>query len=352
MKQEVKDSIEKDAEVLADKYINGMDYATLWKTLMRTGVKQRFQQLRQEFFMKIATDGKRLYRGYDDLDRIIIHSKVFELLEKDFPEVKNLVKLEILPDDTFKHYVYATPDDGIYIEYFVNVDNPMRPEAVREILGTDANVDASCSSYEAMLELLKLVPDEDDEEGGESSMVSKRTTLHLILVGEGSVNANGEKTVTPDNYPAIIKHELTHACMFELCCLIKNNKEEFRTPITWSDEELVKWGEDLQTLYDVLTNKDDEVAMYFQEFVSEFMMYESDEQTKEKNPVEESRVPKTSKPDAKPRVTYRTLTPLDRFEETLEKYEDRYQSAYETIITALRPFYDNYDEFLSDCKMG
>lgn len=351
MNQEVKESIEKDAEILTDKYVNGLDYANLWKTLMRTGVKQRFSQLRQEFFMKIATDGKRLFRGQDDLDRIIIHSKVFELLEKDFPEAKNIVKMEILPDDTFKHYAYATPDDGIYIEYFVNVDNAMRPEAIRAIFGEDASVDASCSSYEATLELLKLVPD-DNESGEESSMVSKRTTLHIILVGEGSVNANGEKSITPDNYPSIIKHELTHACMFELCSLINNDKESFRTPITWTDAELIKWNEDLQTLYDVLRDKENKDAMYFREFVSEFIMYESDEQTKEKNPVEESRVPKTSKPDAKPRVTYHTLTPLDRFEDTLEKYDDDYQKAYEKIITALRPFYDAYDEFLSDCKMG
>lgn len=350
MNQEVKESIEKDAEVLADKYISGLDYANLWKTFMRTGVKQRFSQLRQEFFMKIATDGKRLFRGQDDLDRIIIHSKVFELLEKDFPEAKNIVKMEILPEDTFKHYAYATPDDGIYIEYFVNVDNAMRPEAIREIFGEDNDVDAACLSYEAMLELLNLVPDDGSDE--DPSTVSKRTTLHVILVGEGSVNANGEKTITPDNYPAIIKHELTHACIFELRSLIRNNKADFRTPITWTDAELIKWNEDLQALYDVLEDKESKDAEYFREFISEFLMYESDEQTKEKNPVEESRVPKTSKPDAKPRVTYRTLTPLDRFEDTLEKYEDGYQKAYEKIIEALRPFYDNYDEFLSECKMG
>ena len=351
MKQEVKDSIEQDANVLADKYVSGLDYAGLWKTLMRTGIKQRFSQLRQDFFMKIATDGKMLFRGYDDLDRIIIHSKVFELLEKNFPEVKNIVKQEILPEDTFKHYAYTTPDDGIYIEYFVNVDNGMRPEAVRAIFGKEEDVDASCSSYEAMMELLKLVPD-DAENEEESSMVSKRTTLHVILVGEGSTNAKGEKTVTPDNYPGIVKHELTHACLFELCSLISHSPESFRTPITWTDAELIKWGEDLHHLHDVLRDKQNDDAMYFREFVSEFLMYESDEQTKEKNPVEESRVPKTSKPDAKPRVTYRTLTPLDRFEEALGRYDEDYQKAYEKIIAALRPFYDDYDEFLGDCKMG
>lgn len=350
MKQEVKESIEKDTDALADKYIDGLDYAALWKTLMRTGIKQRFQQLRQEFFMKIATDGKRLFKGHSDLDRIIIHSKVFELLEEKFPEVKNIVKMEILPDDTFKHYAYATPDDGIYIEYFVNVDEAMRPEAIREIFGDDIKVDASCSSYEATLELLNLEPDESDPDD-EPHMISKKTTLHVILVGEGSLNSNGEKSITPDNYPAVIKHELTHACIFELCCLINDNYG-FRTPITWTDEELINWGKDLQALYDVLQNKDDKQASYFREFVSEFLMYESDEQTKEKNPVEESRVPKTSKPGAKPRVTYRTLTPLDRFEETLEKYDTEYQTVYEKIIAALRPFYDNYDEFLTDCKMG
>ena len=49
----------------------GLDYAKLWKTLMRTGLKQRFSQVRSEFFMKLARDGVRKFKGIDDIEHII-----------------------------------------------------------------------------------------------------------------------------------------------------------------------------------------------------------------------------------------------------------------------------------------
>ena len=46
--------------------VQGLDYAKLWRTLLRLGIKQRFSQVRAEFFMKIATDGPVKYKGQED----------------------------------------------------------------------------------------------------------------------------------------------------------------------------------------------------------------------------------------------------------------------------------------------
>ena len=56
----------------------GLNYASLWKTLMRTGIKQRFSLIRSEFFMKLATDGVRKFKGEEAIEDIIADSEIFK----------------------------------------------------------------------------------------------------------------------------------------------------------------------------------------------------------------------------------------------------------------------------------
>ena len=80
-------------------------------------------------------------------------------------------------------------------------------------------------------------------------------------------------------------------------------------------------------------------------------MYESDGVIKVKNPVKESKVPKNVKSDSKPKVTYRTVTPYDRFNETIDMMEDDYGKRYATIMESLRECYQDYDAFLEAIRM-
>jgi hypothetical protein len=126
--------------------------------------------------------------------------------------------------------------------------------------------------------------------------------------------------------------------------------QTLRVPATWTDKDIASWNDDLKELYRVLESKDEECEM-FKEFISDFLMYESDGQTKERNPIVESRVPKATKPDAKPRVTYRTLNPVDRFEENMDQYDEIYHDWFQLILDTLKPAYDKYDELLDDTRM-
>lgn len=334
-----------------------LDYVKLWTTLMRAGINQRFSQIRSEFFMKIATSGPKRFQGKEDLDRIVAESK--DLTE--VPEFKELLECVINPHDQFKHYYYETTDGGarFSIEYFANVDAGISKEFIDYLNSgkfpgvpkidnptSEYNIDGYCLST-----LYKNVPDdaedtEDTEDNDDTeTRINSSSTAHLIIIGEGS------NSVKPDNYPSIIKHELTHACLFELREIIKMGYYDVcRVPATWTDAEILQWRDDINMLRDVLDSGTLEGEV-FSEFVCEFLMYESDGQTKEKNPIMESRVPRTTKPDAKPKITYRTLTPLDRFEEHLEAISSKYRDKFEEIVNALRPLYDKYDEFLDSVKM-
>jgi hypothetical protein len=160
-------------------------------------------------------------------------------------------------------------------------------------------------------------------------------------------------TINPDTYPGIIKHELTHACIYETRLMFhKGYFDTFRIPGTWTDEDILNWKSDLEELCTVLDNKDKkEEYQMFIEFISDFLMFESDGQTKVKNPIVESRVPKATKPDSKSRVTYRTLTPADRFEEHLGVYDETYEEWFQLFLDRIKPLYDEYDKFLDDIKM-
>lgn len=336
-----------------------LDYAKLWTTLMRTGINQRFSQIRSEFFMKIATSGPRKYKGQEDLDKIIGESEDLSGIS----ELKELVNLAVSPDDEFKHYRYEATGNNwpdFAIEYFANVSRGISKEfvdyiadghfagisKVEDVAKRNYNIDGYCLST---LFSVDETPDESGDENAEDDAgvkISKASTLHLIIIGEGT------ETVTPDNYPSIIKHELSHACLFELREIIKLGFYDVcKVPATWTDEEILQWRDDIIMLRDVLEDTSSPEGETFSEFVCEFLMYESDGQTKEKNPVMESRVPRTTKSDAKPKVTYRTLTPLERFDEHLGAVSPRYRERFQEIVDTLRPLYDKYDEFLDSVKM-
>lgn len=80
-------------------------------------------------------------------------------------------------------------------------------------------------------------------------------------------------------------------------------------------------------------------------------MYESDGQIKVKNPTVEARSPKTVKSDAKPKVTYRNVTPFERFQEVIDTIGGNYKDIYEPILESLRSCYDDYENFLEEIRM-
>lgn len=316
-----------------------LDYVKLWRTLMRTGINQRFTQIRTEFFMRIASAGPSTFEGEEQRDEIIAGSPELTRVI-DFTE---LVKRAVSGEDKFKHYRYeTTTGDPFVIEYFANVSRGIPKEFVDYSL---ANTSSNLRDYDVDGYCLSVLL-ADDNEDAENETSDTKSTVHLIVIGEG------DDSITPDNYPEVIKHELTHACLFELMKVIERGYyETCKVPASWTDDEILQWRADLLELSDVLENHDTFEKEAFGEFVSDFLMYESDGQTKEKNPVVESRVPRTTKSDAKPKVTYRTLTPLDRFDERLGIVSERYHDAFQEIVDTLRPLYDKYDEFLDSVKM-
>lgn len=318
----------------------GLDYVSLWKTLMRTGIKQRFSQIRSEFFMKIATDGVRKFKGEEAIEDIIADSEIF----KNSPSLVEYFKKAIGSEDEFKHYEYHTDDGLFHVEYFANLTSEISPEFAEYCLdtddiGVDYDVDGYCASNSYKVNLQK----EDDD--GEMHDVAESRSSHIIIIWEASPSIN------PDTYPSIIKHELSHACLFETRMQLEDEMEKsMRVPAAWTDEDIEQWHKDVDALREVLSSKDRDAVM-FREFVADFLMYESDGQTKEKNPIQESRVPKATSPNAKSKVTYRTQTPIDRFEDHLEELSDEYQIEFQKIVNELRAEYEEYDKFLDEIKM-
>lgn len=325
-----------------------LDYPRLWKTLMRTGIKERFSQIRLEFFMKIATDGAIEYKTDVEREKIIEDSEVLVLA----PNLIEFINLAIPKGCKFKHHSYVSPDGSLYIEYFANTSTGIPKEFVDfvtpEGVEPDYNIDGHCTSMTVSgvdVYAPKDEPDEEDNEESGEDKVNHEVTVHLIVIGEG------EKNIEPEMYPMIIKHELTHACLFEVRTLINRGfYKNIRIPGTWTDEDIANWDGDIDYLADVLKRTDEE-SENFVEFICEFLMYESDGMIKVKNPVKESKVPKNVKSDTKPKVTYRTMTPYDRFNETIDMMEDDYGKRYAVIMEALRTCYEDYDAFLDDIRM-
>jgi len=331
-----------------------LDYVRLWRTLMRIGLKQRFSEVRTQFFMKVATDGPCVYDGHNDLYDIIDHSYLFSMV----PSLGKNLDLFIGENDKFKHYEYTTEDGDINIEYFANTS---KSKLNKEFIdasndnktpdGFDYNIDGVClnDTFKVMVKVETTPEPTEENENPEPVVeyVEHTNTGHLICIAESP------DTVNPDNYPKVIKHELTHACLYEVRLnFISHMYDDMHLPSTWSDDDIMAWNEDLVYLANVLGSSEED-ADVFREFVSDFLMYESDGQTKEKNPIKESRVPKTNNPNGKPRTTYRTLTPIDRFEEQhIDTLSEYYHDRFMEIINALRNEYDEYDKFLESCKMG
>lgn len=316
------------------------DYPRLWKTLMRTGIKERFSQVRREFFMKIATDGAREYYNEDDRTSIIEDSELFAIA----PGLMDYLDKAIPIGARFKHHNYVTQDGDLVIEYFANLSTGIPTEFVDFItpdgVAPDYSIDGHCTSISISDVDVTKTSDEDEE-----TTITKDITAHLIIIGEGTGRIDAEM------YPMIIKHELTHACIFELRKLIHNGYyNNIRIPGTWTDEDINNWTSDVDYLVSVLDG-DGEENNNFIEFICDFLMYESDGSIKVKNPIKESKVPKSSRPDAKPKVTYRTMTPFDRFQETIDMMEDGYGKVFTPILESLRECYDDYDTFLDDIRM-
>lgn len=325
--------------------VTTLDYERLWKTLLRAGLKDTFSQVRREFFMNIAHEGPRVYVNEGDvMNNMIEESDIF----KNRPEFIEYLKLVIREGDKFKHYTYISEDKTLAIEYFANISSGIPKEFVDFIYKDKAEdnykIDGHCASATATMNQVIETIDEETEEKTVTE-VTNEITVHLIIIGEN----NG--SIEPEMYPIIIKHELTHACLYDIKKKIESGYyDSLKTPEYWSDEEIINWKKDIQDVLELLSNNTEE-NIKFEEFICEFLMYESDGSIKVKNPTIESRVPRTSKPDAKPKVTYRTMTPFDRFQESMELFTDEYINMFGPILEQLRKCYDDYDAFLDEIRM-
>lgn len=313
---------------------NTIDYAQMWKTLLRTGIKERFIQIRREFFMNVAADGPRSYTGLDTLEEILKSSPLSGRRESCVPDIREYALAAIKENDSFKHYYYQTADNTFFVEYFANKSRGITKELLEKTnmeVTEYGKVDGFCYSMSSL----------GTEDNGEGISVMK-PTYHFILLSEVDM--------IPESYPMVIKHELSHACIYEIRSLIHDGVIQNRAiPATWSDEDRESWRDDIDTLYDILKG-DTKEKQDFIEFICEFLMFESDGQTKMKNPVMETNS-KNVKSDSKPKITYRTMTPYDRFVDIIDSYGDDYREIYETIISSLAPFYENYDKFLDDVRL-
>lgn len=323
-----------------------LDYPRLWKTLLRTGIKERFSQIRLEFFMKIASDGASEFSTEAEREKIIEESEVFALA----PNMLEYMKLAIPEGSKFKHHKYVSQSGDLLIEYFANVSSGIpkgfvdfvTPEGCEK----DYNIDGHCTSM-CVLDSGHTIDHETDEEDSENQHEEREITVHLIVIGEG------DKGIEPELYPMIIKHELTHACLFEISLLINNGYyKNIKIPGTWTDEDIENWDKDIEYLADVLKRSTIE-SENFVEFICEFLMYESDGMIKVKNPIKEVKPAKSKsrEPKSKPKVTYRTVTPYDRFNETIEMMEEDYGKRYSSIMESLRECYNDYDAFLDSIRM-
>lgn len=322
-----------------------LDYVRLWKTILKMGIKETFSVVRREFFMTIANNGPHVYIGKDALDDIIENSRVFKIS----PELVEGVRKAIPEGDSFKHYFYSTSDGTILIEYFANLSEKAPKEFVEYVFdkeGIEQDIDGHCSSMEATDTIKKVSLDDDGEIiDSDEELITQKVTTHLITIWEGNSG------IEPELYPMIIKHELTHACIFDLKMTM--NTGYFSTcpvPPTWTDEDILEWNKDLEYFSTVINNNSVETDNFI-EFVCEFLMYESDGQIKVKNPVVESRVPKNVRSDSKPKITYRNVTPFERFQEVMDTLDGVYKEKFEPILEALRPCYSDYDTFLESIRM-
>lgn len=322
-----------------------LDYARLWKTLLRMGIKESFSVVRREFFMTIANNGPHVYAGKDDLESIIKNSRVFKIA----PELIEGVRKAIPEKDNFKHYFYSTADGTILIEYFANISEKLPNEFIEYVFndnGTKYDIDGHCSSITTTDTIRKVSLDDDGEIiDSDSEPITQKVTAHVIIIGEG------DSGIEPEMYPMIIKHELTHACLFDLKRVL--NDDYFvncNVPSTWTDEEILDWKNDVDYFTEFI-NDDSTEADNFIEFICEFLMYESDGQIKVKNPIVEARVPKNVRSDTKSKITYRNVTPFERFQEVMDTLEGSYKEKFEPILESLRPYYDNYEEFLESIRM-
>lgn len=313
-----------------------LDYKRLWTILMKLGLKERFSEIRIEFFMKIANEGSNKFSTEEEMEKIIGESKVFALV----PSFVDKLKLAIKEGDEFKHYTYNTQDQDMFIEYFANISSPISHEYIDSVTPEEGTPDYNIDGHI----LSSLLNDVTVQEGTENEH-NQDTTAHMIIISENN------NSLDADLYPMVIKHELTHACLFEIKKNILNGYyKTIKTPSFWTDDDIETWLSDIEYLSKVL-NKELPGSSNFIEFVCEFLMFESDGQRKIKNPIVESRVPKSVKNDTKPKVTYRTVTPYDRYQEVMDIFDDSYRQTYGHIIESLRELYDDYDKFLESIRM-
>ena len=303
---------------------------------MRVGLKHRFSEVREHFFMKMAVDGPSEFVGTNAAQEIMDKSYVFYVK----PSMKECIKIG--KNEKFKHHSFKTEDGGIHIEYFAFCDREYLLDDVKKDKGAHCDGVSISGCFSAQKEMF-------DEFENENKKVGVINIASIILIAEKS------NTFKLEPYSVVIKHELGHICLNEI---EKNMGEDgtgynaMRTPAIWTDEQLVEWMSDLRYLYEFF-KMDTEDAKYFTEFIAEFLMFESDGQTREANPIKESRVPRSTNPNAKPKVTYRTLSPIDRFEEWVDgMIENQFKSSFEKIIDSLRESYVEYDKFLDSIKMN
>lgn len=314
------------------------DYIRLWRTLLKLGIKDSFNAIRNAFFMTVAKDGAVIY-GPSEMEKIMEDSMILSRV----PEFKELVEKAIPPEDKYKHHAYYNNQGTIFIEYFANVSNKFPKEFYERINMEGTEIDGHCSSIVIELPAVAYNDDGTVDEEASSALSPCQISAHLILIGEGS-------GIEPELYPGIIKHELTHVALFELKRSL--NADIFSTvniPSSWTDEETSAFAEDVKYLMGVLTGETEESKVFI-EFVCEFLMYEADGVVKIKNPTVDTRAFKTSK-DIKPKVTYRSNTPFERYETVVDIYDDSYRETYQHIIESLRPYYADYDKFLESIRM-
>lgn len=293
-----------------------LNYGKIWLTLLRTGIKDRFNIIRREFINEIARNANNnefIVKSEDGLEEIIKNSPILSEVDN----LRELVELAIPKGTKFKHQHYITDGGDLEIEYFANIDVPLSQEFLDKVISNNSNsrIEATCSSV--LMESKDVI------------------TKHLIIVNEGGVE------IKPTEYPTIIKHELTHAILYETLHMIKYGlfDDTSELPDNWSQEDIDSWVEDIKELGRVLDGGDSETNR-FNEFVCEFLMYEADGETKVKNPVKETN--SKSKTD-KQKTTYSIFTPLDRFMETNESSYYQYAGEFDDIIKALNPLYNDYE---------
>lgn len=303
---------------------NKINYEKMWKTLLRTGIKERFQHVRSDFFMGIATNSDEfIVKSLEKRDEIFSTSNVF----KKSKELLELAKLAIPEGIIFKHHKYSTSDNHLVIEYFANISQPLSSEYLEAVLSRDENarLDGACSSV--------------------TISETHPTTHHLIVINEGGVD------ISANDYPVIIKHELTHVCLYELSVMIKNGQlDNIDLPETWSESDINSWLDDIKELGNILDNPTEE-NINFVEFICEFLMFEGDGVIKVRNNKEINKKTKEGKVDNKIKFTYRTLTPIDRFNNVIENTSYQYYGKFNDIIKEIGPLYNDYDKLLEEVRI-